>query len=140
MHSGPRTLDFFTTNLLFSILRSIIWVNAMIPSPMSAVQLMGSLTDYKSSQSREGIAGVSKNIHGSDIGSSEAERKVLEDKALTAAEISKHKSDEDAWIVVDGLVYDITCFLQTHPGGAEVVSPSKSTVFLWCPQTCTLDS
>ena len=101
----------------------------MIPAPMSAVPLTGSLLDSQSSQSRKGIPDVSKTFQGSDMESSEAGRKVLEDKALTAAEISKHKRDEDAWIVVDGVVYDITSFLQTHPGGVEVFSPFTSTGF-----------
>lgn len=35
-------------------------------------------------------------------------------------EISKHKSETDAWVVVDGVVYDITRFVDTHPGGVEV--------------------
>ena len=35
-------------------------------------------------------------------------------------EVGRHHRTEDAWIIVDGRVYDITSFLDTHPGGLEV--------------------
>ena len=37
----------------------------------------------------------------------------------TLLEISKHNTDESRWIVVDGLVYDVTDFIQNHPGGRK---------------------
>lgn len=37
-------------------------------------------------------------------------------KSFTLAEISKHNSKDDAWIVVNNKVYDITGFVQTHHG------------------------
>lgn len=50
---------------------------------------------------------------------------LIEDEAagtnvVSEAEISKHKSKTDTWVVVDGVVYDISQFIDTHPGGAEV--------------------
>lgn len=51
----------------------------------------------------------------------EIKNKNLEDETvLTNEEISKHKNENDAWVVVDGIVYDISQFVQAHPGGAEV--------------------
>lgn len=55
--------------------------------------------------------------------SSEAGRKGLEDgvdKLVSMADVSKHESQGDAWVVVDGVVYDISLFVDTHPGGVEV--------------------
>lgn len=52
---------------------------------------------------------------------SEFGKKVAEDgRVFTAAEVRAHKTETDAWISVDGLVYDITRFIETHPGGKEV--------------------
>jgi alkylation response protein AidB-like acyl-CoA dehydrogenase/predicted heme/steroid binding protein len=39
-------------------------------------------------------------------------------QAVTLQEISKHANDDDAWVLVDGLVYDITKFHPLHPGGS----------------------
>ncbi len=68
-------------------------------------------------------------------------------------EVSKHDNASDAWVVVDGRVYDITAFLDSHPGGlgvteehlgsdvsAVVRSPDvhehSSTAFDLLPQYC----
>ncbi|KAJ2556609.1 hypothetical protein EV175_001894 [Coemansia sp. RSA 1933] len=44
-----------------------------------------------------------------------------ESKTFTAEEIAKHYTRDDIWIVVHGKVYDVTKFLDEHPGGEEVI-------------------
>ena len=39
----------------------------------------------------------------------------------TLDEVSEHNTEEDAWIVVNNNVYDITDFLMKHPGGESVL-------------------
>ncbi|CAK9008235.1 unnamed protein product [Durusdinium trenchii] len=36
---------------------------------------------------------------------------------MTLAEVAKHNSKADCWVVVDGQVLDVTSFLSEHPGG-----------------------
>ncbi|CAN0134569.1 unnamed protein product [Scytosiphon promiscuus] len=36
---------------------------------------------------------------------------------FSAAEVARHSSEDDAWIIVDGKVYDVTPYLEAHPGG-----------------------
>merc|ERR1740138_2002235 len=36
---------------------------------------------------------------------------------ITMAEVAKHSSKTDCWVVVDGQVLDVTKFLGEHPGG-----------------------
>ncbi|EOA12606.1 hypothetical protein CARUB_v10027337mg [Capsella rubella] len=45
-------------------------------------------------------------------------------KVFTLAEVSQHSSSKDCWIVIDGKVYDVTKFLDDHPGGDEVILTS----------------
>lgn len=36
-------------------------------------------------------------------------------------EISKHKSPEDCWLLIEGRVYDVTDFDASHPGGKAIL-------------------
>ena len=38
---------------------------------------------------------------------------------IPANEVSRHNRGEDLWIVVDGVVYDMTAFAPRHPGGFD---------------------
>ncbi|KAI9771309.1 MAG: hypothetical protein M1840_002279 [Geoglossum simile] len=40
---------------------------------------------------------------------------------LSLEEVSSHNISTDAWVVVNGKVYDVTKFMLVHPGGAEPI-------------------
>ncbi|KAI0487061.1 FMN-dependent dehydrogenase-domain-containing protein [Xylaria cf. heliscus] len=50
----------------------------------------------------------------------------MEDK-LSAQEIASHRSTSSCWIVVDGKAYDVTSYLNEHPGGAAVLLQQGGT-------------
>jgi len=58
-------------------------------------------------------------------GGSEEEEVVTERKVVaadyTAEDVSKHTKEEDAWIIVEGKVYDITPYIGMHPGGEAAI-------------------
>jgi cytochrome b involved in lipid metabolism len=45
-------------------------------------------------------------------------------KVFTFEEVAKHNTTEDCWVVIHGRVFDLTKFLQEHPGGITFVSSS----------------
>ena len=48
-------------------------------------------------------------------------------KEITMSEVANHKTEEDCWVVIGNAtnggpkVYDVTSYLDDHPGGAEVL-------------------
>jgi len=42
-------------------------------------------------------------------------------KTFTMAEVEKHNTEEDVWIVVNDKVYDCTDYLELHPGGIDSI-------------------
>ncbi|XP_061449850.1 cytochrome b5 isoform X2 [Rhineura floridana] len=40
---------------------------------------------------------------------------------FTLAEVEKRNTDKETWLVISGRVYDVTRFLDEHPGGEEVL-------------------
>ena len=50
--------------------------------------------------------------------------KGLHEKVLqeyTFADVAKHNSQGDVWIVVKGKVYDVTPYVEEHPGGLAIL-------------------
>lgn len=42
-------------------------------------------------------------------------------KKFTLSEVAKHNNEDSCWIVIRGKVYDVTDFLDEHPGGDSVL-------------------
>ncbi|KAL6962093.1 Nitrate reductase [NADH] 1 [Sarracenia purpurea var. burkii] len=48
-------------------------------------------------------------------------------KLYSVSEVRKHNSEDSAWIIVHGHVYDCTPFLKDHPGGADSILINAGT-------------
>ncbi|CAN7991855.1 unnamed protein product [Ixodes hexagonus] len=42
-------------------------------------------------------------------------------KTFTLADIEKHNEKNSAWLLIHNAVYDVTKFMEEHPGGEEVL-------------------
>jgi cytochrome b involved in lipid metabolism len=41
--------------------------------------------------------------------------------SLTNTQVRKHKSADSIWVTYEGVVYDVTGFVEAHPGGKELL-------------------
>lgn len=46
---------------------------------------------------------------------------------LSSAELYKHNSGKSCWLLISGKIYDVTTFLNQHPGGASTILPTCGT-------------
>jgi len=45
----------------------------------------------------------------------------LGEKTFTVAQVSQHNSESSCYTIVNGNVYDVTAFINQHPGGSEKI-------------------
>ncbi|KAF3911038.1 hypothetical protein AA313_de0203245 [Arthrobotrys entomopaga] len=65
----------------------------------------------------------SESVSTATESSSESQPKKfsIPDKEFTMEEVAKHNKKDDVWVVVKGVVMDLTGFLDDHPGGANAI-------------------
>jgi cytochrome b involved in lipid metabolism len=48
-------------------------------------------------------------------------------KTFSRAEVAKHNTTEDLWCIIDHTVYDLSEFVDAHPGGEVVLRQIAGT-------------
>jgi cytochrome b involved in lipid metabolism len=46
---------------------------------------------------------------------------------LTKTELAKHNSSSSCWLLISGKIYDVTSYLNQHPGNASAILPTCGT-------------
>src|SRR5690242_7106747 len=41
---------------------------------------------------------------------------LIAQRQLNKKEVAKHNKEDDCWVIIDGRVFDVTAYLQEHPG------------------------
>ncbi|KAM0952700.1 putative oxidoreductase [Dioscorea sansibarensis] len=82
-------------------------------------QTGGWMARQKHLESSEGVQPLKKSVSSPFMNTSA--------KEFTLSDVRKHSSEDSAWIVVHGHVYDCTAFLKDHPGGADSILINAGT-------------
>ena len=104
---------------------SVEWADAGSSSDSSALPAAGGKAQEQQSQQSAGPVMAGANADSKDPGkvskpNEPAEFKVPE-KEFTMDEVKKHNKKDDLWIVVKGVVLDVTNWLDEHPGGPQAL-------------------
>ena len=59
-------------------------------------------------------------------------------RLIDLEEVKKHTTEKSGWLVVHGNVYDVTEFLEEHPGGYDIILTSTGARGR-ADQTSTID-
>jgi cytochrome b involved in lipid metabolism len=51
----------------------------------------------------------------------EAPPSVDSGRKISPEELAQHATAKDCWLLIDGTVYDVTKYLDNHPGGSAVM-------------------
>ena len=54
-------------------------------------------------------------------------------KTFTKVDVAKHSKSTDCWMIIEDKVYDITKFINDHPGGDVILDVSHTSfVYIKC--------
>jgi len=42
--------------------------------------------------------------------------------SFSLSDVAKHNNENDCWLVIDGKVYDVTSYIEKHPGGGVIAN------------------
>eukprot|EP00740_Mantoniella_antarctica_P003990 CAMPEP_0181361618 /NCGR_PEP_ID=MMETSP1106-20121128/7428_1 /TAXON_ID=81844 /ORGANISM="Mantoniella antarctica, Strain SL-175" /LENGTH=155 /DNA_ID=CAMNT_0023475235 /DNA_START=213 /DNA_END=680 /DNA_ORIENTATION=- len=77
------------------------------------------------SEEQPTAAGDDVRVQEAGAGKPSEEEEVKEEEAevkgIKMSEVEQHTSLDDLWLVIDGKVYDVTPFMDDHPGGGEIM-------------------
>ncbi|MFS7914467.1 putative cytochrome b5-like heme/steroid binding domain, cytochrome b5, heme-binding protein [Helianthus anomalus] len=45
----------------------------------------------------------------------------MTNKTFVSDQVFKHNQTQDCWLIIQGKVYDVTPFMEDHPGGSELL-------------------
>ncbi len=66
-------------------------------------------------------ASVMNSLKGGASRLNTLNKQVTSGKTFTAEEVAKHKTKDDCWVILHNKVYNVTNFLDDHPGGAKAI-------------------
>ncbi|CDW80177.1 cytochrome b5 [Stylonychia lemnae] len=49
-----------------------------------------------------------------------------QDRQITKDEITAHSAEGDCWLLIEGKVYDVSPYMDKHPGGSDILLANAS--------------
>jgi cytochrome b involved in lipid metabolism len=93
----------------------ISWLQAIVSILVGIFGIIYSLSTYRGSDRRVTLDSKSMNPGTKKL-------KTALTGPFSLEEVAKHNKSDDCWIIVDGYVYDVTTYVEEHPGGDSILN------------------
>ncbi len=108
-------------------MKRIVFVSLFIFAIAVAIILTAGLAFYKKENGKD-VFFPSPPAESSAAFQSSGSGKIENSKTgqagvLSSKEVAKHNSSGDCWLIIDGKVYDVSSYIDYHPGGPEAIIP-----------------
>ena len=94
----------------------------IVATLMSGMFIWGFIDNQNKESMSEESKGTAQNEQPPQTSSSKDSSNMPQSgKVISATELSKHNKSNDCWVAIRGNVYDVTSYLDEHPGGADLI-------------------
>lgn len=69
----------------------------------------------------EDVASTDTTQQSEELTPPPTENDELQVAEYTAEQVAEHSTADDCWTIIDGRVYELTSYIEQHPGGTEIL-------------------
>ncbi|KAI3318517.1 FAD binding domain-containing protein [Xylariaceae sp. AK1471] len=91
------------------------------PGKISVEWANGATASAPSAGQKTSATGPTPTAGGQPAAKTQPKKFEIPDKEFTLEEVAKHNKKEDLWVVVKGVVMDLSNWLEEHPGGPQAI-------------------
>ena len=82
----------------------------------------GGLFFMMNNKKEEGTQEIKKNELVKPAATKKVEQETPKKSSFSMNDVAKHNNQNDCWMVIEGKVYDVTNYIDSHPGGRVLVN------------------
>ncbi len=101
-----------TVVVIFSVFMSVVFVAGFLDKQQKEAAVANQVN---SSQTQSNSTNQSSGSDGSSTNQTQ--------KTFTSTDVATHNKPQDCYLIIHGNVYNVTNFLDQHPGGTDVILP-----------------
>ncbi len=98
----------------------IIWITILVIVLISSFFIFRNNTENNEVNEENSVPNPTSSVAPTEEASTPS-GKTISVKTYTYTEIAKHNNRNDCWLVIDNNVYNVTGFIDNHPGGKDIL-------------------
>lgn len=105
-----------------------LYLIAFVGAVLISGSTLGTVYYIHNNQAKQAVVSEPLKVINDNVGEDITENVTPVEKdstviTSTTAQVSTHKTQSDCWIIISGKIYNVTAFLDSHPGGVNSITP-----------------